>query len=171
MGHESIKVAVIDAGPLIHLKEIERLPLLDMFDRLWLPNAVWQETVGKARITSTQIERLPNLQRMSVAEGPLKIFLHAEKLEKLHAGERECLYVCKQEKVSIILTDDLAVRDAARSMEITPVGSLGIVVRAYSSGILSLEEAKHTIYNLQTISSLFVTKAIVEKAIEQLGNL
>jgi predicted nucleic acid-binding protein len=92
----------------------------------------------------------------------------ARGLELLHPGEQACLYVCNRDGVAILLTDDLAARDAAKRLGITPVGSLGIIVRAYRIGRLTLEEAERAIRNLQRTSSLFVTSAIIELALEQL---
>jgi len=66
------------------------------------------------------------------------------------------------------LTDDLAALDAAKRLGITPVGSLGVIVRAYRDGRISLEEAERCILALDSISTLFVTKAIVELAIGEL---
>ncbi len=63
----------------------------------------------------------------------------------------------------------LAVRQAAKSQELVPVGSLGIVVKAYRLEYLSLSEAQRLVTDLYDVSTLFVTRAIVELAIEQLG--
>ncbi|TLD43582.1 MAG: hypothetical protein JETT_0013 [Candidatus Jettenia ecosi] len=90
-------------------------------------------------------------------------FTHKEKLEKLHSGEIECLYLCRQINLPILLTDDLAVREAAKSLQITPIGSLGIVIKAYKNGKISLAEAERYISDLYDISSLFVTRAIAQK--------
>lgn len=68
----------------------------------------------------------------------------------------------------LLLTDDMAVRSAARQFHIVPVGSLGIVVSAFKRREISLEEAEHYIADLYDVSSLFVTRSIVELAIEQL---
>ena len=67
-----------------------------------------------------------------------------------------------------MLTDDLAVREQAKRLSLTPVGSLGIVVRAYCLGHISLAEAERHITDLYDVSSLFVTRAVVELAVEQL---
>ena len=56
------------------------------------------------------------------------------RLEKLNSREIECLSLCKQINLPILLTDDLAVHEAAKSLQITPVGSLGIVIKAYENG-------------------------------------
>jgi len=68
----------------------------------------------------------------------------------------------------MLLTDDMAVRDAARHLHIVPVGSSGIVVSAFKQGEITLQEAEGYITDLYDISSLFVTRAIAELAIEQL---
>jgi predicted nucleic acid-binding protein len=68
----------------------------------------------------------------------------------------------------VLLTDDLAVRDTARRFGLIPVGSLGVVVRAYRVGDISLEDAEQHLADLYDVNSLFVTRAIVDLAIEQL---
>lgn len=89
-------------------------------------------------------------------------------MEELHAGEKESLYLSKLLNVSLLLTDDLAVRKAAKHLGLRPVGSLGVVVRAYREGKISLEDAEQYLIDLYETSTLFVTRAIVELAIEQL---
>jgi len=68
----------------------------------------------------------------------------------------------------MLLTDDMAVRDAARRLHIVPVGSLGIVVSAFKRKEITLQEAERYIGDLYDVSSLFVTRVIAELAIEQL---
>ena len=84
-------------------------------------------------------------------------------------GERESLYLCNQLDIPLLLTDDLAVREAARRLCVQPVGSLGIVVRGYKEGVLTYSEAEKSLIALYEESSLFVTQTIVEIAIEQLA--
>lgn len=164
MGNEEVKAAVSDAGPLIHLCEIDGLPLLHIFDVIHLPHAVNVEISDSRENISKEI--CVTVHRIS--ETKTSLFIIEKGLENLHAGEIGCLYLCKQINLPILLTDDLSVRDAAKSFQITPVGSLGIVVKAYKRGLISLVEAEQRITDLYDISSLFVTRTIVELAIEQL---
>jgi hypothetical protein len=62
----------------------------------------------------------------------------------------------------------MAVRDAASRLKLVPVGSLGIIVAAYKHDIISFQDAKHYIADLYDVSSLFVTRDLVELAIEKL---
>lgn len=59
-------------------------------------------------------------------------------------------------------------RRAAKRLKLPPVGSLGIVVKAYRLRYIPLSEAERRIADLYDVNSLFVTRAIVELAIEQL---
>nr|QEO74118.1 hypothetical protein [uncultured bacterium] len=73
--------------------------------------------------------------------------------------------------VPVLLTDDLAVRRAAKELGLTPVGSLGIIARAHIMGRITREAAERHLRELYSISSLFVTQTIVDLAIERLGSL
>ncbi len=168
MGIEQIEPAVVDAGPLIHLHEVGSLSLLGAFGLLYIPDAVWKETVDAGRVSEQQLRSLPNLRRTSVEQRSFQEFVVLPELRGLQNGELECLWLCVHQPCGFLLTDDLAVREQARSFGVTPVGSLGVVVRAARLGMLDLQEAEVCLRALYTSSSLFVTQAIVEMAIEQL---
>lgn len=168
MGTGRVSPAVADAGPIIHLSEIGSLSLLRVFERLHIPDAVWAETVEAGRVRAAEALVLDNVQRHTLPRTKVTRFVHERRLLDLHAGERECLFLCQQICVPLLLTDDLAVRKAAKNLGLTPVGSLGVLVKAYRLGHVSLAEAEHLIANLYDVSTLFVTRAIVELAIEQL---
>lgn len=168
MGIRGVKAAVADAGPLIHLSEIGCLSVLQLFDTVHIPDAVWTEIIGHDRVRESHIKGVDNIHMHTLSKDLIANFVNESGLEKLHAGEVECLFLCKHIKVSIVLTDDMSVRESAKRLHITPVGSLGVIVKACRTGYISLAEAEGYLADLYNVSSLFVTKAIVELAIEQL---
>ncbi|NTU62632.1 MAG: hypothetical protein HGB05_04350 [Chloroflexi bacterium] len=161
------EVAVVDAGPLIHLAEIDALHVLTVFGKLHLPQAVWAETVEQGRVSA---DRLAHLQITRHALSLLEVaqFSQMRAWTALHLGEQECLLLGKQLNVPLLLTDDLAARDAAKRLSLKPVGSLGVIVRAYRHGLVPLTDAERFLSELYSVSSLFVTRDIVEIAIQQL---
>lgn len=159
---------VADAGPLIHLAEINRLPLFQIFDKVHIPNAVWQETVGANRLTKSRLEQSMPLKQHIIPLSNVQEYANLAALGHLHAGEKEALFLCATTKTPTILTDDLAVRTSAKKLGFQPVGSLGIIVRAYHYEQIRLAQAVTSLEALYTTSSLFVTRAIVDLAIEQL---
>lgn len=94
MGSGVVTAAVVDAGPLIHLYETDRLSLLQLFTSLYLPDAVWSETVGQGRLAEVDILRLENVKRTSVSSSDIDRFIQQNGLADLHAGECQCLYLC-----------------------------------------------------------------------------
>jgi predicted nucleic acid-binding protein len=163
--------AVADAGPLIHLGEVGSLPLLAVFRAIHVPNGVWVETIGAGRLRAEDLEATVAVRRHAVDAALARLFIEEHGLDRLHPGESECLFLCRQLDVPLLLADDLAARDAARRQGVRPVGSLGIVVRAFHFGRLSLAEAEDRIRQLHRVSSLFVTQTIADLAIEQLRRI
>jgi predicted nucleic acid-binding protein len=156
--------AVADTGPLIHLAEVDSLMLLEVFQELHIPEAVWREAKRPPALRSS----LVGVRRHVVDAAEVLRFTERSALERLQVGERECLLLCSQLDVPLLLTDDLAARDAARSLGITPVGSLGVVARAFRHGLIAADDAERRLLALAGSSTLFVTPAIVELALEEL---
>jgi predicted nucleic acid-binding protein len=122
------------------------------------------------RTSGEDLLKLSKVERHNIPQSDITRFVEKNNLRDLHSGECECLYLCRQIAVPILLTDDLAVRGVAKRLKLVPVGSLGIVAKAYRLEKISMVDAQHHILNLYEVSSLFVTKVIVEMAIEQLQN-
>lgn len=70
--------------------------------------------------------------------------------------------------MEVLIPDDLAVRQVAKALELTPIGSLGVIVKAHRSGRITRDEAQFHLRRLAVVSSLFVTPAIVDLAIDRL---
>ena len=86
------EVAVVDAGPLIHLAEIAASYTLNVFGGLHLPQAVWAETVEQRRISAASLTQLP-ITRHTLIPFEVTQFSQMQALTALHLGEQECLFV------------------------------------------------------------------------------
>lgn len=166
MGAREVEAAVVDSGPLIHLHEAGCLHLLGVFTPAWAPEEVWREVAGQGSVPEADLLGV-GLAREPHPAG-LDSFIQSEHLERLDRGEQECFHLCRRLGVTILLTDDLAARDAARRLSIRPVGSLGIIVRAFRLERIPLDETEQLLRRLRDATSLFVTPTIVDLAIEQL---
>lgn len=162
-----MNIVISDAGPLIHLTEIGCLSLLGIFDTLHIPDTVWLETVGHKRVSEIELSKL-KICRHTLSLPEVTTFIAQHSLQNLQAGECECLYLGHLKNISLLLTDDLAVRNISPQLGITPIGSLGVIVRCCHRGLIPISQAECHIKALYDISSLFVTQAIVELAIAQI---
>lgn len=149
--------AVSDAGPLIHLAEIDSLELLATFDTLLVPETVYDE-VDAGGVP----DGLADLS-YELVEGDES---RAE-TEELDAGERAAVTVAEEREV-VLLTDDLAARKVATDADIDVRGSIGVIALGYGRGIFDRDEAATRMRALQRETSLFVTDAVVERGIELL---
>ncbi|RDZ51742.1 nucleic acid-binding protein, partial [Haloferax sp. Atlit-10N] len=138
-------LAVVDAGPIIHLDEIDALALLSVVDELLIPQTVYQEL--EAGMVPPALETIEYELVESDTTG-----LGVE----LDPGETAALTVAS-ERAAVLLTDDLAARDAANDRDVEVHGSIGILVLASTRGELEKSAAAELMRALQTETSLFVT--------------
>ena len=149
--------AVSDAGPLIHLAEIDSLELLAPFDTLLVPETVYEEV--EAGGAPNELSDLP-YELVEADESRVVP-------EELDAGERAAIAVAKERGI-VLLTDDLAAREAASDTGIDVHGSIGVIALGYGRGLLDRDEAASRMRALQRETSLFVTEAVVERGIRML---
>ncbi|PSP49443.1 nucleic acid-binding protein [Halobacteriales archaeon QH_7_69_31] len=152
--------AVSDAGPLIHLAEIDSLELLSAFDKLLIPETVYEE-IEKGGVPDGLSDLSYELVEADV-----------EKVEskELDAGERAAL-AFTTERAVVLLTDDLAAREAAADAGVEVRGSIGVIALGYGRGLLHRDEAAWRMRALQRETSLFVTEAVVERGIKTLDEM
>ena len=65
MGTENVdRPAVADAGPLIHLHEVDALDQLGLFETLLVPKVVWQEATTAGRVPAAALRRLESVRQV-----------------------------------------------------------------------------------------------------------
>lgn len=146
-------VAVADAGPIIHLDEIDALDLLSVADGLLIPQTVFDELEA-----CTVPPALSNI-KYEIVEADI-----TELAVDLDPGETAALAVAS-ERSAVLLTDDLAARDAAKDLDVEVHGSIGVIVLAHTRGELNKSKAIELMRALQAETSRFIRDAVVEQGI------
>ena len=159
--------AVSNAGPLIHLSEIEKFELLKVFTKIYIPGKVYEGVCIEGMPGEREVSNAENIEVLSVSKEEIEKVSN-EIDSKLEDGELEALTVCNRLKVKLFLTDDLDARDAGKQLGFEVHGSVGVIVRAYREGLIDLKMAKMALEDLYSISKLFVTRGIIEEAINDL---
>ena len=154
--------AVSDAGPLIHLDEAGAAEALHVFRRITVPTPVADEVRAQPRGPGTRLLRLRHVHVTSASRDE-RAAADGLPIRRLSAADRITL-VMAQARDAPLLTDDLDVRDAARSLEVKAVGSIGLIVRAVTTRLLTRDEGRAALEALLTESSMFITKGLVERA-------
>lgn len=157
---------VCDAGPIIHLHELDSLSLLADFAQLLVPEQVWQE-VEQHRPKALAQPNL-SLQKMSVVISPQTTFQTLIQTFSLGLGEQAALSLMQNYSQAIFLTDDAAARLAAVTLGYRVHGSIGILLRAIRRRQRTQDEVLALLHSLPTRSTLHIRPSLLQEIISKL---
>jgi predicted nucleic acid-binding protein len=163
MGRNEELAVVVDAGPLIHLDELQCLDLLADLAPLVTPEIVWRET--RQHRPFLQPDQIPGLQRVSVglvASPRLAVFVDTLGLA---AGEVAALALAEQKGLRMFLTDDSAARLAGESLGLRVHGTIGILVRGIRRGLRSREQVLDVLAHIRERSTLHIGQSLLAEVI------
>ena len=158
---DRLVAAVADAGPLIHLDELEALPLLAGFTEVLVPAVVSTEV---SRHRSGWTDRAPSCLREADPNPQSLRALNEEAISAdLDLGELSALALWREHPDFVLLCDDLAARRTAERLGCEVAGTLGVVLWAARTGRLRVEEARTLIRAIPNQTTLHVRAALIEQ--------
>lgn len=161
-------IAVLDAGPLIHLDEVGALNLLAGYREVLLPDIVEQE--ARKHRPDIQIDSISSLVRF-IAKPAAEESLFALAAEfGLHAGELAAMSVLREHKGDCLLSDDAAARAVAEMIGFQVRGTVGLILRGWQRKQISQTEARNLLQALPTNSTLHLHAGFIKKILQQLNN-
>ncbi|MBI2105807.1 hypothetical protein HYT56_03145 [Candidatus Woesearchaeota archaeon] len=150
-----------DSGPLIHLNEIHSLQLFKIFSKIHITTII-KEEIKKYEIKLPSRFVVDNINKD-------QILLISERYG-IDLGESSTIWLCKSLNISIFLTDDLEARETAESLDLSPIGTIGIILRSFREDIIKKEDAIILLKEIYQSSSLFVTSSLIQYAIREINN-
>jgi predicted nucleic acid-binding protein len=125
-------LVVADSSPLIYLSRIGLLHILPtLFGDVVVPRAVWDEAVGR-RSSAPGFESLQRADWIRVVDNPSP----SEDLG-LDPGEAAAILVAESLHADLLLIDERLGRAVAQERGLVVRGTLGVLVQARQSNILS----------------------------------
>lgn len=161
--YTTIQNVILDAGPVIHLEEIDGLHLLLDFKKLIIPDAVWREVAYHR--PSVFKHKDVNFEKVNVVLS--EDILSVCRLFCLGNGELEALALCSQYPDSILLTDDASARLVAKSLGIRAYGTIGVLLRAIRRRQLTSHETVRKLKEIPVKSTLFIRRSLLREIIEE----
>lgn len=154
---------VCDAGPIIHLDELNCLDLLNDFEEIILPSIVYEE-IRRYRPSVLSRRDLPftHLTQKIFPDEPL---LTICRIFSLDAGETEALAVMKRNPEAMLLTDDASARLVAQQMGLKAHGTIGILIRSMRRGQREPEEVLRILAEIPLKSTLYIKHSLLEEII------
>ena len=136
-------IVISDTTPLISLMKIGRLELLHkLFGEIQIPEAVFNELVSNPRFPdeSREIKSCPFIKVVVIDNSGLVKLLRRS--TGLDLGESEAILLADSFDGSLLLMDEAKGRQVAAQMEISVMGTIGILMAGYKEGFLLREEIK-----------------------------
>ena len=149
-----------DTGPILHLYEVNQISLLNLFSKIFISSCIKEELLRH------KIERLPkNVELQNINKDQVALLSERYSLDD---GEASVIWMCKSFNIPILLTDDLNAREVAKSLDITSVGTIGIIIRNFREKKISREDAARALKDIFDNSSLFITSQLINNAIDEI---
>jgi len=129
------KVVIADSSCLIALCKIGELEILRaLFGTVFIPKGVYEEVViqGKGRAGSEEIK---DAKWSKVENIKNKLAVKALKIN-LGEGESEAITLAIEKNADLIILDDLKARQTAEELSLTFVGTLALLQKAESKGLI-----------------------------------
>lgn len=130
---------VSDTSVLIHLARIDRFGLLQqLFSEIIIPDAVWRETVteGEGRPGAPELEDAHASGWVEVVSVALNTGTRRLLRQALDAGEADALALADEIGADLVLLDESAARQRAKSLGLQKTGTVGILLRAKRDGVI-----------------------------------
>jgi predicted nucleic acid-binding protein len=154
---------VCDAGPIIHLDELDCLGLLTDFQEILISDTIWKEI---KRYRPLDLKRSDLSFTLSPVKYPIsEILLTICRIFSLDAGETEALAIMENNPNTVFLTDDASARLVAKQMGFKVHGTIGILVRSIRRGQMKPEEVISIIKKIPIKSTLHIKPSLIEEVI------
>lgn len=132
--------AIADTGPPIHLNEIGRINLLEIFESISVSEHVRKELNIYNLWDLLKQNKLIHLNEVTISEDELKEEQVNWKDYHLQKADISVLILAKRIKDDIVLTDDMELRKAVESISRFVIGSVGVLTKGYKTRKLDKEE-------------------------------
>ena len=158
---------IVNSTPLIALCNADLLNILkEIYGSIIIPKAVFDEVTTKKYSACLQIKQ--NLDWITV-ETITNIEDRKMYKVKLHAGEVDVMILAQADpKADLVIIDDNAAKKTAKYLGLTVTGTLGVLIKAKQSGIIS--SVKNAITKIQS-NGFYINENIIKLALKQAGEL
>ena len=151
---------IVNSTPLIALCNADLLNILkEIYGSIIIPKAVFDEVTAKKDSACLQIKQ--NLDWITV-ETITNIEDRKMYKAKLHAGEVDVMILAQADpKADLVIIDDNAAKKTAKYLGLTVTGTLGVLIKAKQSGIIS--SVKNAITKIQS-NGFYINENIIKLA-------
>jgi len=157
---------IVNTSPIITLSLVDRLDILrDIYETVLIPPTVRKEALrGGSRATGVAELRNATWIHTVALHDPGR----ADLLSDMDRGEAEVLALAQESTARLVIVDERLARRHARRLGIPLTGSLGVLLRAKTMGLI--EEVRPLIERVQR-GGIRLGSLLVEEVLRMAGEL
>lgn len=150
---------VADTGPILHLSEIHQLSFLNIFSTIFISDLVHKELKGFGiPTTKLSMQGIHPIKVIDTNEKEIDRFFEHLKDYRVDCSDLSTIVVAKEKRITTIITDDLELRKAIESYGLRPVGTIGVIMKAYKKGVIGNKKLLEQVIDmLFDQSSLYIS--------------
>ncbi len=159
-------IVVSDSTPLITLMKAASLHVLNgLFGDVLIPRAVFSELTNN-RAFRDEADLIRNSDYIRVVDVPHPELVDLlQRAAGLDRGESEAIIYADEIGADLLLMDESAGRRVAQNMRLPIAGSIGVLVKACQSGLLSREETEKALFRIKE-ANRHISSRLIEDALE-----
>jgi len=169
-------IGIINASPLIYLSKIGALSLIQkLFTECYTTLIIKNEVLSDDNVAEFSVLK-DSFSSWLLLKEPINRQL-VERLEELHihTGEASVLALAKELQdntgESVIIIDDLAAREIARTLGLKVTGTIGILIKATRIKFINIEKCKNFLDNLVENTTFRISSALYSKILKEIEKI
>lgn len=169
-------IGIINASPLIYLSKIGALYLIPkLFTECYTTSIVKKEVLSDENVAEYSVLK-DFFSSCLLLKKPINRQL-VDRLKELHihAGEASVLALAKELQdnadESVIIIDDLAAREIARTLGLKITGTIGVLLKATRLKFINIEKCKNFLHNLVENTTFRISSALYSKILKEIEKI
>ncbi len=161
-------ILVSDAAPLIFLAKLDRLELIKKLfgEAIFIPKRVADEVLNPPLPPDEEL----TLQRFLQSVHIIYVHVSPKNQTSLSLADLSVCQLAVEQKADVVLSDDKLLRRLLQAEGLTPLGTLGLLIRAMEKGVLSKSDVRRCLGELIKKHRFRISIELFECVLEHLQN-
>ncbi len=166
-------IGIINASPLIYLGKIGALSLLPkLFTKCYTTLIVKKEVLSDDNVPEFSVLKENFSNWLSLLEPTNQQLVNRLKELNIHTGEASVIALAKElqdnSDESVMIIDDLAAREIARTLDLKVTGTIGILIKSLNLKFIMTEKCKNFLHILVENTTFRISSALFSKILKEI---
>lgn len=169
-------IGIINASPLIYLGKIGALPLVpNLFTECYTSLIIKKEVLSDETVPEFTVLNECFSTWLSLKEPRNQQLVDRLRELNIHTGEASVIALAKeiQEKTNeiVIIIDDFAAREIARTLDLKVTGTIGILLKSLSLKFIDVKKCKDFLHILIENTTFRISSALYSKILKEIEKI